>query len=125
MTREDSANMLLRQLLAIWRKQWSTVVSIVDHRKKVQKYREVGMVEYIPRYTKARTPMSDHILWEVLGDTQFTKVIRNVLGRQARVTLTYLVISSSAMADHKRHCYRAVLLTIVNTTTKNGSHNSN
>ena len=45
-------------------------------------YRQVAMVEYIFQdVLRPENLPGDHILWEVLEDTQFTKVIRNVLVR--------------------------------------------
>lgn len=75
-------------------------------------YRHVGMTEYI--FQDIRRPEhlpGDHILWEVLEDTQFTKVIRHDLVTQVQTMLTCLaVLFSYARADCRRCCYRAMPL---------------
>ena len=76
-------------------------------------YRQVGMAEYIFQdILRPEHLPGDHILWEVLEDTQFTKVIRNDLVTQVQTMLTRLaVLFSYARADCRRCCYRAMLLT--------------
>lgn len=79
-TPEDSANMLLRCLLEVWRKQWSTSWQTIE--KRIKGYREVSMVEYIFQdILRPKNLPGDHVLWEFLENTQFTEVIRNVLVR--------------------------------------------